>query len=125
MSAYSVGNVSTVPTLSPNSWPGRVITRRSLCAMLLSNTCLVISDSRGSRVIVLQKEKGRCGTAAFFVSSPEDRPSGSSRFERLRAVSLELVAGSKAVAGTLVFQAPQLLVRTTVPAHVFARQVDG
>jgi hypothetical protein len=42
-----------------------------------------MSDSRGSLPIVLQKEKGRCGTAAFFVSTPV---LGSS-FVRLRAVS--------------------------------------
>ena len=41
----SVGTVITVATLSPNSAPRRVITRRSLCAMLLSITCLVIATS--------------------------------------------------------------------------------
>src|SRR6185436_5245182 len=100
ISANSVGNVGTEPTASPRSLPWRVTTRRFLCSTLFSSTCRAIGSSIHS-----QKKKAADVISGLPLST-------------LYAFRSELVTGTKRVASTLVFQAPQLLARTTVPAHV-------
>src|SRR3954470_18014482 len=87
--------------------------------MLFSIACLVIA---ASNLRLHQRRRNlNIKSPSPFQQSTQLRV----LLHRRQARSLELVTGTHSVAGTLIFQAPDLQLRAAVPPNVLTRQVDA